>query len=178
MRSTSSWLFRLTHLENTGAAFSLFAGLQLTLQDRSADRFFRGCSGRGFGSAMERPRRLSLGYSGSLSILGGAIGNLWDRLSDGKVTDFLDFYIGAHTGRLSTYADSAIVVVLCSFFCACFAKNSAHNRSLNCREFHVLQLSPKQRLFRELACSCCQTTHRPAGATPKTIMITGKYSTS
>jgi signal peptidase II len=52
-------------------------------------------------------------HSGTLAlslILGGAVGNLWDRLSAGKVTDFLDFYIGAHHWPPFNVADSAIVV--------------------------------------------------------------------
>jgi signal peptidase II len=52
-------------------------------------------------------------HSGTLAlslILGGAVGNLWDRVSDGKVTDFLDFYIGAHHWPPFNVADSAIVV--------------------------------------------------------------------
>ncbi len=43
-------------------------------------------------------------------IMGGALGNLWDRLMEGKVTDFLDFYIGAHHWPPFNVADSAIVV--------------------------------------------------------------------
>jgi signal peptidase II len=43
-------------------------------------------------------------------ILGGALGNLWDRLTDGKVTDFLDFYVGIHHWPPFNVADSAIVV--------------------------------------------------------------------
>jgi signal peptidase II len=43
-------------------------------------------------------------------ILGGAIGNLWDRLTDGRVTDFLDFYVGVHHWPPFNVADSAIVV--------------------------------------------------------------------
>jgi signal peptidase II len=43
-------------------------------------------------------------------IMGGAIGNLWDRLADGKVTDFIDFYIGTHHWPPFNLADSAIVI--------------------------------------------------------------------
>ena len=55
----------------------------------------------------------SVFHSGTLAlslILGGAVGNLWDRVSDGKVTDFLDFYIGIHHWPPFNVADSAIVV--------------------------------------------------------------------
>jgi signal peptidase II len=43
-------------------------------------------------------------------ILGGALGNLWDRLAKGTVTDFLDFYIGQHHWPPFNVADSAIVI--------------------------------------------------------------------
>jgi signal peptidase II len=43
-------------------------------------------------------------------ILGGASGNLWDRLVHGRVVDFLHFYIGEHIWPDFNVADSAIVV--------------------------------------------------------------------
>jgi signal peptidase II len=43
-------------------------------------------------------------------ILGGAIGNLWDRVLSGHVVDFLLFYIGPHQWPVFNVADSAIVV--------------------------------------------------------------------
>lgn len=43
-------------------------------------------------------------------ILGGALGNLWDRIAKGTVTDFLDFYVGTHHWPPFNIADSAIVV--------------------------------------------------------------------
>ncbi len=41
-------------------------------------------------------------------ILGGAIGNLIDRVSTGVVVDFLDFYVGSHHFPAFNLADSAI----------------------------------------------------------------------
>ncbi len=41
-------------------------------------------------------------------VLGGAIGNLYDRLVFGSVTDFLDFYWGVHHFPVFNVADSAI----------------------------------------------------------------------
>ena len=102
--------FRLTHLENTGAAFSLFA---------DSPSPFRTTLLVGFSVAALAVVSVLLWkdrnrfHSGTLAlslILGGAIGNLWDRLSDGKVTDFLDFYIGVHHWPPFNVADSAIVV--------------------------------------------------------------------
>src|SRR5258708_17356132 len=102
--------FRLTHLENTGAAFSLFA---------DSPSPFRTTLLVGFSVAALAVVSVLLWkdrnrfHSGTLAlslILGGAIGNLWDRLSDGKVTDFLDFYFCAHHWPPFTIAHSAIVV--------------------------------------------------------------------
>lgn len=43
-------------------------------------------------------------------ILGGALGNLWDRISLGHVVDFLDFYLGPYHWPAFNVADSAIFV--------------------------------------------------------------------
>jgi signal peptidase II len=43
-------------------------------------------------------------------ILGGAIGNLWDRIVAGHVVDFLLFYLGSYQWPAFNVADSAIVV--------------------------------------------------------------------
>ena len=43
-------------------------------------------------------------------ILGGALGNLWDRLLSGRVVDFLLVYIGSYQWPAFNVADSAIVV--------------------------------------------------------------------
>ena len=54
-------------------------------------------------------------------ILGGAVGNLLDRIARGAVTDFVDFYFGTYHWHTFNVADSAITVgialmVLGSFF--------------------------------------------------------------
>ena len=54
-------------------------------------------------------------------ILGGALGNLWDRVMVGEVVDFLDFYVGGWHWPAFNVADSAItigavVLVLDGFF--------------------------------------------------------------
>jgi len=43
-------------------------------------------------------------------ILGGAAGNLWDRMMYGHVVDFLDFFVGSYHWPAFNVADSAIVV--------------------------------------------------------------------
>jgi signal peptidase II len=102
--------FRLTHLENTGAAFSLFA--DSTSPFRTALLIAFSVAALAVVSVLLWKDR-SVFNAGTLAlslILGGAVGNLWDRLADGKVTDFLDFYIGAHHWPPFNIADSAIVV--------------------------------------------------------------------
>lgn len=41
-------------------------------------------------------------------ILGGALGNLWDRITMGHVVDFLDFHVGGYHWPAFNVADSAI----------------------------------------------------------------------
>ena len=52
--------------------------------------------------------RLSL--CGLALIFGGALGNLFDRVVWGAVTDFLDFYVGTMHWPAFNVADSAVVV--------------------------------------------------------------------
>jgi signal peptidase II len=103
-------LFRLTHLENPGAAFSLLADSPsvfktvLLIAISTAALVVVGVL-----LWMRRSAFNATTVALSL-ILGGAFGNLWDRLTDGKVTDFLDFYVGTHHWPPFNVADSAIVV--------------------------------------------------------------------
>jgi signal peptidase II len=52
----------------------------------------------------------SLSFWGFALILGGAAGNLLDRIQTGRVTDFLDFYIRDYHWPAFNVADSALVV--------------------------------------------------------------------
>ena len=58
-----------------------------------------------------RARQLDpLSLWGFALILGGAAGNLFDRIVSGRVTDFLDFYIRDYHWPAFNVADSALVV--------------------------------------------------------------------
>ena len=91
---------RITHVSNTGSAFGLFPNQTLFLLIASLVGiavllvFFRKQAGRGF------MVRTSLGLQ-----LGGATGNLVDRITMGKVTDFID--VGAWP--VFNLADASIV---------------------------------------------------------------------
>ena len=57
------------------------------------------------GMAASRWSRLGLSL-----VLGGALGNFYDRLARGSVTDFLDFYVASHHWPAFNAADSALTV--------------------------------------------------------------------
>jgi signal peptidase II len=102
--------FRLTHLENTGAAFSLFADSTSPFKTALLVTFSLAALAV-VAFLLWRSRNVFNITTLSLSlVLGGAVGNLWDRLADGMVTDFLDFYLGIHHWPPFNIADSAIVV--------------------------------------------------------------------
>lgn len=102
--------FKLTHIENRGAAFGLFADspsewkvamlvlfsvIALVVVSFLLWKNSHAMTSTGVGLAL---------------ILGGAIGNLWDRLAAGHVTDFLLFYISRYEWPAFNVADSSIVV--------------------------------------------------------------------
>jgi signal peptidase II len=107
-------LLRITHVVNTGAAFSFLAdtaspdlvrkGLILfsvaavvivgTMLLRSCNCFSRTC--------------IALAL-----ILGGAIGNLYDRVVYHYVIDFIDVHLGPYHWPDFNFADSAIVIGAC-----------------------------------------------------------------
>ena len=67
-------------------------------------------------------------------ILGGAVGNLWDRLLSGHVVDFLDFYLGSYHWPAFNIADSAIVVgALLLVAEILFSKSPAEQKAVSSR---------------------------------------------
>jgi signal peptidase II len=102
--------FRITHTENTGAAFSLFD---------SSTGPWKIAVLVGFSIVAllvvlvllwkNHPAHIVTGVGLSL-IMGGAVGNLWDRLTRGRVIDFLLLYVKHYEWPVFNLADSAIVV--------------------------------------------------------------------
>ncbi len=102
-----------THVQNTGVAFGMFAAngdnrgtLVLTLLGLAALAvvgvyFWRTAN-------QDRLMLTSLGL-----ILGGAVGNLMDRIAAGSVTDFIDAYVGTYHWHTFNVADSAITIGIC-----------------------------------------------------------------
>lgn len=94
-------LIRIAHVENSGAAFGILQG---------AGPLLIACSIAGVAAALwflrASPAGDRAGGAAIALVLGGAIGNLIDRLFRGTVTDFID---PAHYPAFNV-ADSAIVV--------------------------------------------------------------------
>ncbi|MDA8243063.1 MAG: signal peptidase II [Elusimicrobia bacterium] len=94
--------FRLTYAENTGVSFGLF---------RDKNLFFLAFSAALVAGLLALRRRIAahgrLAEAGLALVLGGALGNLYDRIAYGHVVDFLDF---SFFPAVFNVADSAITV--------------------------------------------------------------------
>ncbi len=103
-------LFRITHVENRGAAFGLFS--ESPTQWKIAILILFSVVALVVVSLLlwKNSHALTVTGVGLALILGGALGNLWDRLISGHVVDFLDFYVGNYHWPAFNVADSAIVV--------------------------------------------------------------------
>jgi signal peptidase II len=104
--------FQLTHTENTGAAFSLFA---------DSPAHWKTAMLIGFSIVamvivsilLWRQQSVTITGIALALILGGATGNLWDRVLHGRVVDFLLFYVKQYQWPVFNLADSSIVVGAC-----------------------------------------------------------------
>jgi len=102
--------FNLVHIRNRGMAFGLmnqaqgsyvfYALTAATILAIALLLFW-------FSRLKENDPGLIIGFS---LIIGGALGNLVDRLRLGEVVDFLDFYIGAYHWPAFNVADASITV--------------------------------------------------------------------
>jgi len=105
-----SWVIKLTHITNSGAAFGILQGQGAFLTVTA----FVGMAAIAFYYAFPPLEHGLLRFALGLQ-LGGAIGNLADRLRFGEVTDFIHF---PHYPAFNV-ADSSIVVglvIIAGFF--------------------------------------------------------------
>jgi signal peptidase II len=106
--------FDIVHAKNRGAAFGMFSdgeselrtllliGISVAVLVFVSILLFRPHRA-GFTANRITTVALSL-------VLGGALGNVWDRVVYGMVTDFLEFYIGQYRFAAFNIADSAITI--------------------------------------------------------------------
>jgi signal peptidase II len=103
-------VFNLTYVRNTGAAFGIFAGAHEVFRLP----FLIGVSILAIGFIITMLRRLredAMGLMTALAfVLGGAMGNLIDRMVYGEVIDFLDVYWSNYHWPAFNLADSFITV--------------------------------------------------------------------
>jgi signal peptidase II len=102
--------FRLTHTENTGAAFSLFADSPSHWKTALLIGFSMVAMLIVSVLLWRQSQALSITGIALSLILGGAVGNLWDRVTSGRVVDFLLLYVKQYQWPVFNLADSAIVV--------------------------------------------------------------------
>jgi signal peptidase II len=102
--------FRIIHAENPGAAFGIFADSPSEWKVGLLIAFSIVALLIVSLLLWKSSHRLTTTGIGLSLILGGAVGNLWDRLISRRVVDFLLFYVGQHQWPAFNVADSAIVV--------------------------------------------------------------------
>jgi signal peptidase II len=109
---------RIVHVENKGAAFGSFTNL--------GNNFFIIISIIAiiFISVYLSKVHQKLEYISLSLVLGGAIGNLLDRIQIGKVIDFIDFFVGTWHWPAFNVADSALTVGIILFL----VSNLRHGR--------------------------------------------------
>lgn len=107
--------FDITFIFNPGGAFGFLAGQPSILRHV----FFLGVTSAAicfiFILYLKIPHTHSLLSNAFALILGGAVGNLIDRIRFEKVVDFLDFYLGKYHWPAFNVADSAISVGMAIF---------------------------------------------------------------
>jgi len=110
-------LFSLTYIRNTGAAFGILAGSAAAFRLPFLI-FFSLLAIAFIGMMLRRLPESEKGLITALTfILGGAIGNLVDRVVYGEVIDFLDFYWSRFHWPAFNFADSFITVgVMMTFY--------------------------------------------------------------
>ena len=107
-------IFNIVHTQNPGAAFGLFATASPTVRFLvliGASLVMMGILGQMLWQATATVSAASAWLRLALTlVLGGAIGNLHDRLRFDRVTDFLQVFLGSYEWPSFNVADSAICV--------------------------------------------------------------------
>ena len=102
--------FDLVHSQNRGVAFGVFN--DSSFEWRTALLVAASLAAAVVVSwILRHPARLDrCTFWGLALVLGGALGNVYDRIVAGQVTDFLLFYLGDYQWPAFNAADSALVV--------------------------------------------------------------------
>ena len=101
---------RLTYVRNRGAAFGILSDAELPYQAALFALLSLGALGAIAVYAWRLPVESRLPKTALALIMGGAVGNLIDRVRLGYVIDFVDAHIGPHHWPAFNVADSAISI--------------------------------------------------------------------
>ena len=103
-------IFNIVHAENPGAAFSMLADAPLAVR-QAVLVVLSGAVMLTIGVLLFRNREQrenGVTLTGLALVLGGALGNFWDRVVTGTVTDFIQVFLGSYEYPSFNVADSAI----------------------------------------------------------------------
>ena len=103
-------LLSLTYVQNRGAAFGVLSDAELPYQAILFSLVSILALGAIAAYAWRLPAASRLPQTALALIMGGALGNLFDRARLGYVVDFVDVFWGAHHWPAFNVADSAISV--------------------------------------------------------------------
>jgi signal peptidase II len=103
-------LFNLTHIENPGAAFGLFANLPSGVRLPFLIGVSLTALGFLFSLYCHAEWRAPLPRLGLAFIGGGALGNLYERAVVGVVVDYLDVFVGRYHWPAFNVADATITL--------------------------------------------------------------------
>jgi signal peptidase II len=102
--------FNITYVRNTGVAFGIFSSISAPAKSLLLSIFTALAAIVVVTYSVRSPAGNRLLQIALSLILGGALGNLYDRIAFGYVVDFLEFYVGAYHWPSFNIADSAITV--------------------------------------------------------------------
>ena len=107
-------IFNIVHTQNQGAAFGMFANASPAVRFVVlivASLAMMGILGQMLWQATQTAEAASSRLRLALTlVLGGALGNLYDRIRFDRVTDFLQVFLGSYEWPSFNVADSAICV--------------------------------------------------------------------
>jgi signal peptidase II len=102
--------FNITYVQNTGVAFGILSSISSPAKSVLLSAFTAFAAVVVITYSVRSPAQNRLLQVALALILGGALGNLFDRLSYGYVIDFLEFYAGSYHWPAFNIADSAITI--------------------------------------------------------------------
>lgn len=102
--------FNVTYVQNTGVAFGIFSSITSPVKSVLLSIFTFCAAIAVIVYSVRSPVANRLLQAALALILGGALGNLYDRLVYGYVVDFLEFYLGSYHWPAFNVADTAISV--------------------------------------------------------------------